>query len=72
LPGGVGAGGPDIDHAGLAVRALLEEELAAALPPLDAAAYDLGLAGSPHRLGDYAVGELSTACPAASVPVDRT
>ncbi|MBK3399578.1 MULTISPECIES: MaoC family dehydratase [Methylobacterium] len=38
-------------------KAVAPEELAAALPPLDAAAYDLGLAGSPHRLGDYAVGE---------------
>ena len=31
--------------------------LGAACPPIDAAAYDLALAGSPHRFGDYAVGE---------------
>ncbi len=28
-----------------------------AVPALDAKAYDVGLAGSPHRFGDYAVGE---------------
>ncbi|MDB5644541.1 MaoC family dehydratase [Methylobacterium sp.] len=32
-------------------------DLAAALPPLDAGAYDLELAGSPHRFSDYVVGE---------------
>jgi 2-methylfumaryl-CoA hydratase len=31
--------------------------LGASCPPVDAAAYDLALAGSPHRFGDYAVGE---------------
>ena len=31
--------------------------LGAACPPLNAAAYDLALAGSPHRWGDYAPGE---------------
>ena len=31
--------------------------LGAACPPLDARAYDTALAGSPHRWGDYAVGE---------------
>ncbi|MFX7491507.1 hypothetical protein ABTJ25_19840, partial [Acinetobacter baumannii] len=32
-------------------------DLASALPPLDPAAYDTVLAGSPHRFADYAVGE---------------
>ena len=31
--------------------------LGASCPPINAAAYDLALAGSPHRFGDYAVGE---------------
>jgi 2-methylfumaryl-CoA hydratase len=31
--------------------------LGTALPPIDAAAYDTVLAGSPHRWGDYAAGE---------------
>jgi 2-methylfumaryl-CoA hydratase len=31
--------------------------LGASCPPIDAVAYDLALAGSPHRFGDYAVGE---------------
>ena len=31
--------------------------LGASCPPIDAAAYDPALAGSPHRFGDYAVGE---------------
>lgn len=38
-------------------KAVAPEDLAAALPPLNGEAYDLGLAGSPHRLGDYQVGE---------------
>ncbi|MCJ2019216.1 MaoC family dehydratase [Methylobacterium sp. E-065] len=33
------------------------QDLAGALPPLSAAAYDTDLAGSPHRFADYAVGE---------------
>ena len=33
------------------------EALGAACPPLDLGRYDFGLAGSPHRFGDYAVGE---------------
>ncbi|GJE59651.1 MaoC family dehydratase [Methylobacterium trifolii] len=33
------------------------KDLAGVLPKLDAGAYDLDLAGSPHRFGDYAVGE---------------
>ncbi|KQT77751.1 MaoC family dehydratase [Methylobacterium sp. Leaf466] len=32
-------------------------DLAGALPPLNTAAYDLDLAGSPHRFSDYTVGE---------------
>ena len=32
-------------------------DLAGALPPLDAGAYDVDLAGSPHRFSDYVVGE---------------
>lgn len=32
-------------------------QLGAACPPITSAAYDLALAGSPHRFGDYAVGE---------------
>jgi 2-methylfumaryl-CoA hydratase len=32
-------------------------ELAKGIPPLDLAKYDLDLAGSPHRWGDYEVGE---------------
>ena len=32
-------------------------ELGAAVPPLDGAAYDDGLAGAPHRWGDYTAGE---------------
>src|SRR5258708_1601745 len=31
--------------------------LGGACPPIDGKAYDLALAGSPHRFGDYAVGE---------------
>jgi 2-methylfumaryl-CoA hydratase len=31
--------------------------LGASCPPIDVAAYDLALAGSPHRFADYAVGE---------------
>ncbi|KQU35267.1 dehydratase [Methylobacterium sp. Leaf94] len=32
-------------------------DLAGALPPLNPAAYDCALSGSPHRFGDYVVGE---------------
>jgi 2-methylfumaryl-CoA hydratase len=32
-------------------------ELGGAVPPLDAAAWDDDLSGSPHRFGDYAIGE---------------
>ena len=37
--------------------AVAPDALGAACPPIDAAAYDLALAGSPHRWGDYASGE---------------
>jgi 2-methylfumaryl-CoA hydratase len=32
-------------------------DLAGAIPPIDRAAYDLDLAGSPYRFGDYKAGE---------------
>ena len=38
-------------------KAVEPAALGASCPPIDAAAYDLALAGSPHRFGDYAVGE---------------
>ena len=37
--------------------AVAPHDLGAACPPLDVAAYDFALAGSPHRWGDYAAGE---------------
>jgi 2-methylfumaryl-CoA hydratase len=38
-------------------EALLPSMLGDACPPIDVAAYDFVLAGSPHRFGDYRVGE---------------
>ena len=38
-------------------KAVEPAALGAACPPIDAAAYDAALAGSPHRFGDYAPGE---------------
>jgi 2-methylfumaryl-CoA hydratase len=38
-------------------EALDPADLGSACPTIDGAAYDLALAGSPHRWGDYAVGE---------------
>ena len=38
-------------------KAVDPKDLGAACPPLDPTAYDLDLAGSPHRFGDYAAGE---------------
>ncbi len=32
-------------------------DLGSAVPPLDAGAWDFALSGSPHRLGDYTIGE---------------
>jgi 2-methylfumaryl-CoA hydratase len=37
--------------------AVSPEGLGAACPPIDVRSYDFGLSGSPHRWGDYAVGE---------------
>jgi len=38
-------------------KAVDAAQLGAACPTINTAAYDLALAGSPHRFGDYAVGE---------------
>jgi 2-methylfumaryl-CoA hydratase len=46
----------DADHVPRVPEALLPSMLGSACPPLDAA-YDVTLAGSPYRLGDYEVGE---------------
>src|SRR5258708_23389854 len=45
------------DHVPRLPEALLPSMLGDACPPLDIAAYDFALAGSPYRFGDYAVGE---------------
>ena len=45
------------EHVPKLAEAMDPADLAAALPALDARAYDAELAGSPHRLGDYAAGE---------------
>ena len=45
------------DHVPRVPEAVLPNTLGDACPPLDVAAYDFALAGSPHRFGDYAVGE---------------
>ena len=45
------------DHVPRVPEALLPSMLGEACPPIDPAAYDLTLAGSPHRFGDYEVGE---------------
>src|SRR5262249_34959666 len=45
------------DHVPKLAAALTPDMLGAACPPIDAAAYDVVLAGSPHRWGDYAPGE---------------
>ena len=45
------------DHVPRLPEALLPSMLGDACPPLDVAAYDVTLAGSPRRFGDYAVGE---------------
>jgi 2-methylfumaryl-CoA hydratase len=45
------------DHLPRLLVALEPNMLGDACPPIDAAAYDFTLAGSPHRFGDYAVGE---------------
>jgi 2-methylfumaryl-CoA hydratase len=45
------------DHVPRLLAALEPSMLGDACPPIDTAAYDFALAGSPHRWGDYAVGE---------------
>jgi 2-methylfumaryl-CoA hydratase len=45
------------DHVPRVPEAVLPTTLGDACPPLDMAAYDFALAGSPYRFGDYAVGE---------------
>jgi 2-methylfumaryl-CoA hydratase len=45
------------DHLPRLLVALEPNMLGDACPAIDAAAYDVGLAGSPNRWGDYAVGE---------------
>src|SRR6266540_4368430 len=45
------------DHVPRVPEAVLPSMLGDACPPIDAGAYDFTLAGSPHRFGDYAVGE---------------
>src|SRR3954462_8228542 len=45
------------DHVPELPKAVDPKYLGAACPPLDPTAYDLDLAGSPHRFGDYAAGE---------------
>jgi 2-methylfumaryl-CoA hydratase len=45
------------DHVPELPKAVDPKNLGAACPPLDPTAYDLDLAGSPHRFGDYAAGE---------------
>jgi 2-methylfumaryl-CoA hydratase len=45
------------DHVPRVPEALLPSMLGDACPPIDVAAYDFALAGSPHRFDDYDVGE---------------
>ena len=45
------------DHVPRVPEAVLPTTLGDACPPIDVAAYDFALAGSPYRFGDYAVGE---------------
>ena len=45
------------DHVPDLPRAVAPATLGGACPPIDPSAYDDALAGSPHRFGDYAVGE---------------
>jgi 2-methylfumaryl-CoA hydratase len=45
------------DHVPELPKAVDAENLGAACPALDPAAYDVDLAGSPHRFADYAAGE---------------
>ena len=45
------------EHVPSLPKALEASAIGSACPPLDVASYDFALAGSPHRWGDYAVGE---------------
>jgi 2-methylfumaryl-CoA hydratase len=45
------------DHVPRLPEALTPGMLGDACPPIDVGSYDFALAGSPHRFGDYAVGE---------------
>jgi 2-methylfumaryl-CoA hydratase len=45
------------DHVPRVPESLLPSMLGDACPPIDLAAYDFVLSGSPHRFGDYQVGE---------------
>src|SRR4051812_13502892 len=45
------------EHVPALAKAVDPAVLGASCPPLDGAAYDVELAGSPHRFGDYAAGE---------------
>ena len=45
------------EHVPTFAKVVSPADLAGALPPLDAGAYDVDLAGSPHRFSDYVVGE---------------
>jgi 2-methylfumaryl-CoA hydratase len=47
---------PD-EHVPRQPESVAPSALGEACPPIDVAAYDFSLAGSPHRFGDYAVGE---------------
>ncbi len=51
-------GGPAVaEHVPELPKAVAPAELGGAVPPLDPAAWDDALAGSPHRFGDYRAGE---------------
>jgi 2-methylfumaryl-CoA hydratase len=45
------------DHVPKLATAVAPDKLGGACPPIDSAAYDVGLAGSPHRFDAYAAGE---------------
>jgi 2-methylfumaryl-CoA hydratase len=51
------ASAPAGEHVPELPEAVEPAALGASCPPIDRAAYDPALAGSPHRFGDYAVGE---------------
>jgi 2-methylfumaryl-CoA hydratase len=46
-----------VEHVPRVAEALLPSMLGDACPPIDVAAYDFALAGSPYRFGDYEIGE---------------